>query len=820
MLFGRSRTVRLFAKKSKDRDPWESPFVLPFDEESEESSAQDPSYVFSRRKKDASGRFEIFQKKERENDSLRGAFWDTRPGEISFSRLDAAYAAQVEQRRSLSMREKEEIPNPLAQSPASVQDGVHSRTGVVWPRSLLRKGATTGSSTQEEAPVGRSFQVNRSDRLPSGSFKRGEQSYSRIERGIARVSPQPWQVQDRQKNQAMEASPEVASEKGEGLPGSVLSQTAKRFEESQKPTSPVRGVFHPARRDQFADHPTPQKRGGFDAFRKTESPAYSQDWKRQTINGQEGRPSLLNASFAGSEPTPNAISFGAQGVTRSEESNENALGREDFLPQTAQTRAEAFQRWDERILPQQSQNPEEEPEKPLTTAASLGTSQDDRGTPSFSLEPLPGRPFTGGKTKQTRGANGLGGFFPRNFHRRKGMEIPSSAAYQPQEASSFVMPFQPDSEQEEEMLQSWEEAVQSALRASQTAETGGRIDPQQKLFEADPAAATSRTAVRSQSEAFPNASPATPPPLSETQSSISQATPTPPLPPVDVLPKRRSLFSSDAFLTIVLAAGVLLLCVLLLWIVSRRSVPHSAPLGETGAIIRIPSPKAFKIRPEEPTRPLIPYQDELIYGKLDPQDQDDEKERVLPPPAFAPELLIEQETSEDEYLDDVVEDTDGDEEPARSPSVEVRSTAIPQKVIAKTAKTPELPPMKLSKKEAPRKVHPLSDSLKNAKTSTQKPSARKTKEPKEKARTSETHVAQSTAFYVQLGILPSVEVARKESSRLVAKYRLLTRYHLIVRPVKTDAGRTIYRLLVGPFATKEQAEVISKNLGMKFKILS
>lgn len=360
----------------------------------------------------------------------------------------------------------------------------------------------------------------------------------------------------------------------------------------------------------------------------------------------------------------------------------------------------------------------------------------------------------------------------------------------------------------------WEEAVQAAFQTSQArAEERQGIDLHQKLFEADPTAVPCSEAEHCSPGVEANLSyKKQEPAVSANKASVplSQSAATPPIPPATPI-RKRSLFSSDAFLTITLAAGVLLLCVLLLWAVSRKNAPITE--AEEEPVVWIPSPAAIKVRPEEPKKPLIPYQDELIYGELDPREKNDTQEHILPSPSFAPELVIEQEPSEDEYLDDVL----GAEEEAAPPA----ALQVPAKSSQKAVVQKETASAKPSQGNSARLSKQLSSSSSYTKSKTSPKGSSEKRNPPAKVEkfTAAAHVAESTAFYVQLGILPSVEVARKESARLVAKYPIFAKNSLVVRPVKTDGGRTIYRLLVGPFATKEQAEMISKSLGMKFKIL-
>lgn len=489
-------------------------------------------------------------------------------------------------------------------------------------------------------------------------------------------------------------------------------------------------------------------------------------------------------------------------------------------------------------------------------------------------------------------------------------------------------------------------SVEAAHRAQEPSQThqedrslagphydGLRIDPQQKLFEADPQAAAH---IKPQAETLQTEQPA-----SQTSSPLPSPPPLPATPLMGSFSSvRRRLFSSDAFLTIVLAAGVLLFCVLLLWGISRRG-PAS---GAETPLIKIPSPKVFKIRPEEPHKPLIPYQDELIYGELDPKDKAETEavsERLLPIPSFAPDLVIEEEPSEDEYLDDVLapyqssedEDTSHEkatekapqpstEKPSRNKTAETPVPPQPKQARAPT-KTKERAPTRSTSSETGTSKSssetsvlrqgraPLSASLKEQKPKTLAPShsseqktAKRTSmiQPSNKAlsRTSSetgrstsfhamsnvskkspskvssplsaaekgfkkpssktakvasqksdrdpkpqstpqnprepsrsqirsnasahssaplSQASTSSPFYVQLGILPTIESARKESARLVSKYRILAQQKLIVRPVKTEEGKTIFRLLVGPFSSRVEADKISQTLGMQFKIL-
>jgi hypothetical protein len=74
--------------------------------------------------------------------------------------------------------------------------------------------------------------------------------------------------------------------------------------------------------------------------------------------------------------------------------------------------------------------------------------------------------------------------------------------------------------------------------------------------------------------------------------------------------------------------------------------------------------------------------------------------------------------------------------------------------------------------------------------------------------------ASSKPIYLQIGTLPSIELATKEAARMAGKYAILANQQISVRPFKTTAGKTVYRLLVGPLVSDQAAKNIAKALGL------
>lgn len=245
-------------------------------------------------------------------------------------------------------------------------------------------------------------------------------------------------------------------------------------------------------------------------------------------------------------------------------------------------------------------------------------------------------------------------------------------------------------------------------------------------------------------------------------------------------------------LKIGLTGCILLFLALILWVISQQ---NKASLPHEDNLIVISSPKTIKIRPEEPDKPLIPYQDELIYGEIDSKNKINETgERLLPPVDFAPDITIENNIPpEEEYLDDI---------PLKKRPNTIKEKKKTEQILEEKEKR-----FLNSQNFLPQKVK--QKTLQSIKKEEHKSQPVQEKPVKPLAKT----------IYIQLGTLPSIEIAKKEASRLLIKYKVLAKHKIIIRPFKTLDGRTVYRLLVGPFSSKAQTQEITQTLGTHFKII-
>jgi hypothetical protein len=218
---------------------------------------------------------------------------------------------------------------------------------------------------------------------------------------------------------------------------------------------------------------------------------------------------------------------------------------------------------------------------------------------------------------------------------------------------------------------------------------------------------------------------------------------------------------------VALTGGVFICCGLILWWIGQQS---KSDLDE---IVAIPSPKNFKI-PND--KQIVPFQDALIYGKLDDQTAKKEStetgERLLQTPKLPESLLEGQsalgENSMDEYLD-VPQGGFLDDTPKRGYRDQT----------PKDSAHDEMPAL-ASQKTAHSKVVHL---------------------PQEKQQAASFHASKDT--YLQIGTLLSADAAAGEMVRLMKKYKILSGRSITVSPFTTADGRVVYRLLVGPLSSND-----------------
>lgn len=282
-----------------------------------------------------------------------------------------------------------------------------------------------------------------------------------------------------------------------------------------------------------------------------------------------------------------------------------------------------------------------------------------------------------------------------------------------------------------------------------------------------------------------------------------------------------------------------LIAVALLTLFSKSNPP---PLDEEG-LLTIPSPEHIKVRPTEPNRALIPYQDELIYGQLDNLPEPEvtnpirpvEEDLVSPPVPSAPAS-----ESVDEYLDG--------KEPREEASYPMRAltpeAVHTQKKLAQFVEEeeqkkaqPVAPSVREVKPEPPSirragltaAATPSTSAVKNSPTSSRgdvgsqrnlKSVAYRQQIPQERVSQRRPQVApgRKGAVYLQLGALTRIDTARAEATRLAAKYRVFSPYQMVVRSTTTSSGREVYLILLGPIESEEKARALLRQTSGRFAI--
>lgn len=338
-------------------------------------------------------------------------------------------------------------------------------------------------------------------------------------------------------------------------------------------------------------------------------------------------------------------------------------------------------------------------------------------------------------------------------------------------------------------------------------------------------------------------------------------------------------WSGSLLLWLKIVSGVIVGLVLIAFAVSWFRKPSAG--GADERILEIPSPAHIKVKPKEPDRALIPYQDELIYGQLDgtPEPEATILENSLP--ANKEVSNEDQEPVEEVILTpqemlDLHRARQRDHEAGRSPSqgVESRRERLNEAPRVKADEEPEDEYLE----EADRvKAEPSASRISSARTpdarQTQKnmesflqqynqehkekqlpiknyqeqtkknnrlntepprlnpkpaveitPASRSANHPASKPSPRPTKPAPSATapnkkVFLQLGTLNNITQAREEATRLAAKYRAFAPYSMTVRSFTTQAGKRCYRILLGPLPSTTKALELLKQTSGRFQIL-
>lgn len=271
-----------------------------------------------------------------------------------------------------------------------------------------------------------------------------------------------------------------------------------------------------------------------------------------------------------------------------------------------------------------------------------------------------------------------------------------------------------------------------------------------------------------------------------------------------------------------------------------------------GDVPFIEAPKTIKQRPVKPNKPLVPYQDELIYGKLDDQDKDsmDDEENIMPQTDFAPNLSFDEEPDiiEGDYPN-YDEGIEGEEDEDYDESSYYK-TKIDAKVIDARENKKIVKSERFETKAKESEAHDYEESdylenigrLKTKNTNTKKePVVEQTKKSNieivhnqrklnvkgkeakkevKKVDNKKTIEAKKTSYYILLSTVNSKDLARKEIVRLKRAHKPLTNLTINVKVKKNVYGQTIFDILAGPINDKARAERIKNSLGKsRFKVV-
>ena len=242
-----------------------------------------------------------------------------------------------------------------------------------------------------------------------------------------------------------------------------------------------------------------------------------------------------------------------------------------------------------------------------------------------------------------------------------------------------------------------------------------------------------------------------------------------------------------------------------------------APTNENNKATEIPiirkSIKPFKIQPNEPGGMEIDNQDREIYHIVDniPKENKEVKIKALPD---VPQLVVETATTPPEDLETLVESIE-EELPLNNDSIEIDDTNENVK-IAQT----ELMSINTNSREKiviPQKIEHIEVKLQdtiNAEISEKKSN----KEEQETATAPKKEITPKApqslkgTWYAQIIASSSRSAVENLWKNLSQKHSFLKTYYHEVEEITSANGNTLYRLKIGAFKTRKQAEELSNKL--------
>jgi cell division septation protein DedD len=219
----------------------------------------------------------------------------------------------------------------------------------------------------------------------------------------------------------------------------------------------------------------------------------------------------------------------------------------------------------------------------------------------------------------------------------------------------------------------------------------------------------------------------------------------------------------------------------------------------------------FKIQPNDPGGMNIDNQDREIYHIVDNTSKVVEEVKVVPVPE-TPKLVVENNISNSVDMDNLVESISSQEDISIDENSENIKVA---NVQLETIPTNSSQKISIPEKIEDIKVN-IQESINKAET---KVEAKETKETKEVVKAPEKaskQVAEKTTikgtWYTQLIASSSRQSVESLWKRLSTKHTFLKSYPHTVEEITSATGSKLYRLKVGSFKTRKEAEQLSIKL--------
>lgn len=211
---------------------------------------------------------------------------------------------------------------------------------------------------------------------------------------------------------------------------------------------------------------------------------------------------------------------------------------------------------------------------------------------------------------------------------------------------------------------------------------------------------------------------------------------------------------------------------------------------------------SHKVSPEHRGGINIPYQDKLIYNRIDDSGSNDPEERLLPPP--------EQPAVNQQGMP--INNYQNPQQQMPNNGVPFSQGNVPQQYQNQNIAPPQAAQNQQATQQGPaiipqQQISQQEQSSTNRQRKIEEDDVEEiNNEPRsaKKAKLAETVVETSGSYYVQLATVKSEAAAIKEWNRLKHKHGLKGQKSMIKESERPD-GETVFRLLMGPFPEKVKA---------------